>query len=536
MKKILLLTILAFVQIQMLAQSTFNTFQRTFKSAGDEFAGTVIETSNGDFLTVGFSSTGTLTDKEDALVIRTNKFGHLLWAKTYGDTARQHFLHVLQEPGDAYYVVGFSEGRGVRKTDGIFGKIDGAGNILWMKAYGGTGDEELRRIVKAADGGFFLFGHCINSPSGAGIDDNYIIKVNSTGDIQWTRLFGGSNQDRIRSAITDSIGNIVITGFTNSFGAGGKDVFVTKMTQAGTFKWSYLYGKSTVDKAQDVVIRPGGDIVIAGDTKMPLNITPPNSNAFLMKLDSLGNKKWMRVYEDSMETDIWTLIKTSDNGYLFATDETPLGVTAYSTTNVSFAKVNDATGNIVFSRRIAGNKKDKRPDVIIPSDGGFLIASSTASFANDTMRNVYLVKTNTLGISGCNSYARTFTKVDTGFTKSPVTWVMATDGSTAAITWTPQARVFPHDTLCENLITTGLNTSNKYSSLLRVYPNPSQGNYSIETSDENYTLIIRDLMGKLVYTGKNEHEFSLKGNCPGVYFLTISNAQNTSIVKLVLSE
>lgn len=537
MKKIILLLAAIAFQIEISAQPMLSTFQRTLKASGDEFAGTVIEADNGDFITVGFTSTGsgTLANKEDALIVRTDKYGNTIWAKAYGDTARQHFLHIVKDAGDTYYVTGFSEGRGVKGTDGTFGKIDGSGNLLWLKAYGGNGDEELRRIVKATDGGFFLFGHS-TSPLGAGIDDNYIVKVNNTGAIQWTRLFGGSNQDRIRSAITDSIGNIVITGFTNSFGAGGKDVFVTKMTQAGVFKWSYLYGKNTVDKAQDVVIATGGNIVIAGDTKMPLNINPANSNAFLMKLDSLGNKKWMRVYEDSTETDIWALIKTPDNGYVFATDETPLGVTAFSTTNVSFAKVSDATGNVIFSRRIAGNKKDKRPDVIIPSDGGFLVVSSSASFASDTMRNIYLVRTNSVGVSGCNTFYRGFTKVDTGFTKAPVNWITATDGSTAAVTWTPQTRVMPHDTLCQNLLVTGIQSTEKSSVSFRVFPNPSTGEFTIESSDENYTLVVRDLLGKVIYTSKNELRVNLKNNAPGIYFLTVSNAQSSSTTKIILEE
>ena len=536
MKKIIFISLIAIFQIKLFAQTTFNTFQRTYKAVGDEYVGTVIETTNGDFLTVGFSQTGTLINKEDALIMRTNKFGYPLWTKTYGDTSRQHFLHVIEDQGDVFYVVGFSEGRGVRRSDGIFGKIDGAGNILWLKAYGGNGDEELRKIVKAADGGFFLFGTSLNNPSGAGDFDNYIIKVNNTGDIQYTRLFGGAGEDKIRSAITDSIGNVVITGYTESFGAGGKDVYVGKMTQAGTFKWNYIYGKNGPDKAQELVIKEGGHIVIAGDTKMPLNITPSQGNPFLMKLDSLGNKKWTRVYEDSTETDSWGVVKTADNGYVFVTTELPAGVNTQSATNVCFAKVNDVTGNIVYSYRIAGNKKERFPDVASTADGGFMFGMGSASFSTDTMRNVYTVKTNSLGVSGCNTFPNSYTKIDTGFTKAPVVWTIATEGSTATVTWTPQVRVFPHDTLCESLIPTGISEKTNSFSSIMVYPNPSHGKYTIETSDENYKFVIRDILGKTIYSGKNESHFDLTGNSPGVYFITISNAQNSSTLKLVLEE
>ena len=510
-----------------------STFQRTLKASGDEFAGTVLETSNGDFLTVGFSTTLS-KGKEDCMSARTNSLGQTIWVKTYGDTARQHFLHAIQDgSSDEYYVVGFSEGRGVKKTDGVFGKINGVGNILWMKAYGGNGDEELRRIVKANDGGFYIMGHS-TSTLGAGLEDNYILKVNSTGDIQWTRLFGGSGVERIRSCIKDSIGNLVITGFTNSFGAGNKDVFVVKMSQAGVFKWSYVYGKNSIDKAQDVVNASGGDIVIGGDTKMPVNMNPPTSNAFLMKIDSLGNKKWLRVYQDTSETDLWTVINTNDNGYVFTTDETPLGVTAYSTTDVSYAKVNDATGNISWAHRIGGSKKDKRPDVIRPIGGGYLIVSGTASFASDTMRNLHFVRTNTLGVSGCQTYVRTFVKVDTGFTKGNVNWITATDGSTAAVTWTAVSKTFVHDTLCQNIINTSIASHSNNSKEYKIYPNPSTGKFKLEIDQIEFLVEIRDQLGRLIQTESNRKEFDLRGFENGIYYVTVRAPEATTVSKVII--
>jgi len=535
MKKIILILLVTLFQIKINAQSSFNTFQRTYKTMGDEFGGSVLETSNGDFLTVGFT-TNPSVGKEDAIIIRTNKFGHTLWTKTYGDTANQHFLGVIEDGiANEYYVVGHSEGRGTNATDGIFMKIDGNGNIIWIKAFGGNGIEQMRKIIKADDGGFFLIGYS-TSPLGAGLEDNYIVKTNSTGAIQWTKVFGGTGNERIRSFAKDPSGNLVMVGFTQSFGAGGKDNFISKMDQNGNFIWSYSYGSNKVDKAQELVINPNGDIVVAGMTSMSLNINPFNPNAYLMKVDALGDKKWCRVYEDTVECEPWTLINGLDGGYVFATEDLKYNAVNDSSTNISLVKVDDLTGNVMWAKRLGGNKKDKRPEVIKTSDGGYFMVASTASFASDTMRNIYHVKTNTLGVSGCNTFTRTFLKTDTGFVKAPITWVTATDGATAAVTWTPQARIIPHDTLCENLITTGIAIKASSFSSINVYPNPSHGNYTLETSDENYSIVIRDILGKTIHKSKNEHHFDLTGNAPGLYFITVSNAQSSSTLKLVLKE
>ncbi len=72
-------------------------------------------------------------------------------------------------------------------------KLGSSGNIEWQKAYGGSMDDEGFAIQKTLDGGFVAIGY--TRSFGYGGADAWLMKLNSSGDIEWQKVYGGSMDD-----------------------------------------------------------------------------------------------------------------------------------------------------------------------------------------------------------------------------------------------------------------------------------------------------------------------------------------------------
>src|SRR4030095_3353145 len=112
--------------------------------------------------------------------------------------------------------------------------------IKFQRTYGGSGHDEGRSVKQTWDGGYIIAG--TTSSFGAGATDVYLLKVDSLGNFQWQKTFGGNNIDRGYSLDITSDSGFVICGYTNSFGSGGYDAYVIRTDQNGDTLWTKTYG------------------------------------------------------------------------------------------------------------------------------------------------------------------------------------------------------------------------------------------------------------------------------------------------------
>ena len=112
-------------------------------------------------------------------------------------------------------------------------------NAQWARAYGGYDGDNANSIQQTSDGGYIVAGY--SSSFGAGGYDVWVLKLSSTGAIDWQHTYGGSGNDYANSIQQTSDGGYIVAGYSSSFGAGDYDVWVLKLSPTGTIDWQRTY-------------------------------------------------------------------------------------------------------------------------------------------------------------------------------------------------------------------------------------------------------------------------------------------------------
>lgn len=199
---------------------------KTYGGNGLDVGNSVHQTTDEGYIIVGTTySFG--VGEDDIWLIKTDENGDTLWAKTYGGNTGEEGYSVQQTNDEGYIIVGYTDSFGAGKDDIWLIKTDANGNTLWTRTYGGSNDEEGFSVWQTTDGGYVIAGY--TNSFGEGDDDVWIIKTNGNGGTLWTKTLGGVEGDVGNSVQQTTEGSYIVTGYTNSFGAGDSDVWLIKI-------------------------------------------------------------------------------------------------------------------------------------------------------------------------------------------------------------------------------------------------------------------------------------------------------------------
>jgi hypothetical protein len=154
--------------------------------------------------------------------------------------------------------------------------------VVWARAYGSSGPDFGYDVQITSDGGFVVVGYYTSS----GDTNAIIVKTNSSGNVRWYRVLGGTQMDAFYSVDQTSDGGFIATGRTNSFGSGNADVFLARFNSSGTLQWSKTYGGSQWDHASSIKQTSDGGYVMLERTR---SFTAGNFDFFLIKTDAVVN-------------------------------------------------------------------------------------------------------------------------------------------------------------------------------------------------------------------------------------------------------
>jgi hypothetical protein len=185
--------------------------------------------------------------------------------------------------------------------------------LRWNKTFGGSNDDYLRSLIQTDDGGYVITGE--TSSYGTGKADIWIIKLDSKGNKLWDKIFGGIDDDWINSLLQTDDGGYVLVGKTYSFGAGEGDAWIIKLDSEGNKIWDRIFGGSNNDSAYLLIQTDDGGYAVAGYT---FSYSAGRADFWLIKLDSRGNKLWDRTFGGNNEDSVRSLVQTDDGGYVLA--------------------------------------------------------------------------------------------------------------------------------------------------------------------------------------------------------------------------
>jgi phage-related tail fiber protein len=205
------------------------------------------------------------------------------WTKTIGGSSDDVAFSIIQSSDGGYVVAGRTFSFETVSYDFYVVKLDSGGNIVWTKAIGGNSSEEAYSITQSSDGGYVVAG--LTQSFGAGNEDIYVVKLDSSGNVLWTKTIGGSYGDGAYSIIQSSDGGYVVAGWTSSFGA-GSGVYVVKLDSSGNVLWTKTIGGSDHDFAYSIIQSSDGGSVVAGETS---SFGAGNGERYVVKMDAKWN-------------------------------------------------------------------------------------------------------------------------------------------------------------------------------------------------------------------------------------------------------
>jgi len=262
-------------------------------------------------------------------------------------------------------------------------------DTVWSHTYGGGNTDIAYSVCETSDGGFIATGYTLSF--GAGQQDAYLIKTNSNGDTIWTRTFGSSSMDGahfVREAID---GGYVIAGYTESFGGGGKNVYLIKTDTLGIVELATTYATPLMDVAYAFCETPDNGYMFVGYKNGPSGWV--KGDLWILKTDAWLDTVWTKEYGGTGEDYGISIQPTADSGYIIAGSTMSFGAGGKDAWLVKI----DANGDTAWTKTYGGSLEDVAYGVSVTADSGYIISGYINGTGAWTAGDVWLLKTDNLG-------------------------------------------------------------------------------------------------------------------------------------------
>ncbi|MDN3723307.1 T9SS type A sorting domain-containing protein [Aequorivita sp. SDUM287046] len=495
---------------------------------------------------------------------------HIQWQKTIGGSGTELLWSIIETTDGGIFIGGTSDSNisGEKTEDSRGGqdfwvlKLDNNGNILWQKTYGGSADDVLVSALQTSEGGFIIGGVSKSDISGdktensRGDDDYWILKLNSNGNIEWQKTFGGNEYDRLGSLVKTNDGGYLLAGHSHSPISGDRtvarqgfsDAWVLKLDSSGAIMWQNAYNIENAVTVYGLDKTNDGGFIISSNLDISGNPLDP---FWILKIDASGNQVWDRIISGD-KIDLYPKIKsTTDGGYIVAggSNSDAVGDKTEDAINGSFdywvLKL-DETGNIIWQNTIGGAVNENIHSIAESNDGGyFLSGNSNSDISGDKTENsiggsdFWVVKINNVGIiewqntiggggseHGGNSIQTSdgdFLTV--GYSNSDISGDKTENSRGGFDYW-----IIKHDA------TLGIN-ENVFASTISIYPNPVKNILQVNSQDKIIDKInIYSILGSLVRQLDVETvspTVDVSSLALGVYYIQLYSGKNVALKKFV---
>ncbi len=311
-----------------LNQQGEQVFEKYFSGNNHDYLSSTVTTQDGGFLISGTSYSGKGLDKKDdskggsdIWLIRINEFGDELWQKTLGSSSNEEARAVIQTTDQGFIVAGNvqNSSKGYGSKDILVIRLDKDGKTLSENILGGSGLDEVEKMIPTSDGGALLGiysrSHTMSDSKDKtakqtenyGEGDYWIVKLSKDGKIEWEKNFGGKGDDHIRTLALTSTG-FIIGGESRSERSGNKtveleegtDLWLISLNERGNEQWQKSYNFKNRDILMSISVLHSTDdksskgLLLGGYTQAEGRIEADDETFWMLYLDQNGNEQWRK--------------------------------------------------------------------------------------------------------------------------------------------------------------------------------------------------------------------------------------------------
>ena len=284
---------------------------RTFGGAGWDEGTMGQETSDGGFILAGQTASSG-AGQTDLWLVKTDARGDLVWDKTFGGVDYDGGYAVEEARDGGYVATGYTWSYGAGHGDVWLIKTDAGGNLVWDRTYGIWADEEWGESVQQTqDDGYIIA--AVTCPCADEPGDVWLIKTDAAGNRVWDRVYGGLGADWVHSVRQTLDGGYIAAGYTESYGAGGRDAWLIRTDADGNLVWDKTYGGAKADMAASVQLTDDGGYIVAGYTG---SYGAGGHDVWLVRTGPNGDTLWTRTFGDAGDDEGCSVQRTEDGGYI----------------------------------------------------------------------------------------------------------------------------------------------------------------------------------------------------------------------------
>ncbi len=359
------------------------TFRKSYGGTGIDMAHDVQPTTDGGYILAG--STTSYTGSSEAFLLKLDNQGNQVWFHFFGGTGADLFKKVIVTSDGGYLAVGQTKSYGYTTGAVMVVKTDATGMEEWHQYYGeNSANGEIGNGVTATrDGGYAIAGS--QNAGTTGITANMLVfKINATGGLQWSKVYGTADTDHATDIIEDN-GDLIVAGYTAS-GTVFQDGVLMKLSATGTLQWTKMYDIGFQNSYMSTQIyRQGNHYLVTMPTYNDLTLTN-GRRLYACKIDLQGNLQSVVVAGsgNTPNNSNELAIPLPDGGMM-----TIQGEPGTVNSSLYFMKA-DASHNFEWGKRHVDPARQETKALRQTADGGFISVGHINTGGNT---DIYVVKT-----------------------------------------------------------------------------------------------------------------------------------------------